>query len=298
MEQVVKEVMPGLSHTIAEAEARISFLIMNQHPALSGVVPTMPNVRNIAGVHLHPANPLPKDLEKFVDTPEGFIFVSFGTYFNPSEMTNETKQMLVDTFSQIPHQVIFKYKGQLPGLSSNVKLVDWAPQQDLLGHPKIRAFVAHGGIFGIQEALYHGVPVLGLPVFFDQFANMAKAEERGFAKTLNLEKITSDYLVASITDIINNKSYKENVLKYQAWFKDSPMHPVDESVYWIEYNIRHNGSYHLRSAADRLNILQYFVLDVIGFVLLLVVIGVFFVVKVISLGLRLVRKDQRKNKKD
>ncbi len=41
----------------------------------------------------------------------------------------------------------------------NVKTFDWLPQNDLLGHPKIKAFVSHMGANGGYEAAYHGVPI-------------------------------------------------------------------------------------------------------------------------------------------
>ena len=43
-----------------------------------------------------------------------------------------------------------------------------------LGHPNLRLFISHGGLLGTQEAIYHSVPLLGLPVVNDQLRNMVK----------------------------------------------------------------------------------------------------------------------------
>ncbi|KAK7925961.1 hypothetical protein WMY93_008271 [Mugilogobius chulae] len=52
------------------------------------------------------------------------------------------------------------------------------PQKDLLGHPQIKVFVAHGGTNGVQEAIYHGVPVLGIPLYFDQYDNLLRVQDQ------------------------------------------------------------------------------------------------------------------------
>lgn len=36
------------------------------------------------------------------------------------------------------------------------------------GHPRTQAFVTHGGANGLYEAVYHGVPLFGIPLFSDQ----------------------------------------------------------------------------------------------------------------------------------
>ena len=59
-------------------------------------------------------------------------------------------------------------------LGSNIKAVDWAPQNDILGHPAVKAFVTHAGSNGLYEAAYHGKPVVSVPLMNEQPDNAAK----------------------------------------------------------------------------------------------------------------------------
>ena len=61
-------------------------------------------------------------------------------------------------------------------LSGNIWLTDWAPQNDVLGHPSVAAFVTQGGTNSIQEAMYHGKPVIVIPLVADQPMNAAKVK--------------------------------------------------------------------------------------------------------------------------
>lgn len=59
-------------------------------------------------------------------------------------------------------------------LDSNVKLVKWAPQNDILGHSAVEAFVTHAGSNSLYEAAYHGKPVVSVPIMNEQPANAVK----------------------------------------------------------------------------------------------------------------------------
>ena len=59
-------------------------------------------------------------------------------------------------------------------LGRNIKLTDWAPQNDVLGHPAVKAFLTHAGINSLYEAAYHGKPIVSVPLIVDQPANAAK----------------------------------------------------------------------------------------------------------------------------
>ena len=42
------------------------------------------------------------------------------------------------------------------------------PQQAVLAHPRTLLFITHCGMHGVLEAVHHGVPMVGMPVFIDQ----------------------------------------------------------------------------------------------------------------------------------
>ena len=55
-----------------------------------------------------------------------------------------------------------------------------------------------------MEAVYHGVPVLGLPFFNDQYANVIRAQREGYALQLKWKDITKESLFAVCQELINN----------------------------------------------------------------------------------------------
>jgi glucuronosyltransferase len=74
--------------------------------------------------------------------------------------------------------------------------------------------------------------------------------------------------------------YRENAPRLSRIFRDQPLTPLEQAVYWTEYVIRHKGTPHLRSAVLDLAWYQYFLLDVIFVLALaegLVVLMVFII---------------------
>jgi len=64
--------------------------------------------------------------------------------------------------------------------------------------------------------------------------------------------------------------YTESAKLLYKTYRDRPIHPLDEAIYWTEYVMRYKGAPHLQSAAKDLNFFQYHSLDVIGSILLIV----------------------------
>lgn len=63
-------------------------------------------------------------------------------------------------------------------------------------------------MFSTLETVYHGVPVVTLPVFADQDSNAEKVVQEGFGIRLELQKLTVQQLVAAVNEVVVNPQYK------------------------------------------------------------------------------------------
>jgi len=62
---------------------------------------------------------------------------------------------------------------------------------------------------------------------------------------------------------------------------DTPQHPLDRAVWWLEYLLRHPHNPGMRSPALQLAWHQYFLLDVIGFFLFILALVVYLLRKMV-----------------
>ncbi|CAG7734362.1 unnamed protein product [Allacma fusca] len=272
-----------------EIKANVSVLLMNSHFSINGARPVLPDVIEIGGGHCKPGKPLPKDLEEFVSKGDnGFIFFSLGSIVKPHELSDEVRNAFLNAFGKLKYQVIWKWNGDaMPGLPDNVKLLKWVPQQDVLAHPKIKLFMSHSGLLSVQEAVYHGVPVLSVPIFGDQDLNANVVIQLGFGEFIEILDVTAESLEAKITQMLSNNKYQDRVKELSTVFRDRSRDPVDEAVYWTEYVMRYKGATHLRSASRDLNFFQYHCLDVGAFLVVSIVL-VLWLLKTCTV--RLIRK--------
>ncbi|XP_045431790.1 UDP-glucuronosyltransferase 1A9-like isoform X4 [Pipistrellus kuhlii] len=240
--------------------------------------PVMPNMIFIGGINCHPGKPLSQEFEAYVNASgeHGIVVFSLGSMV--SDIPEKKAMEIADALGKIPQTVLWRYTGTRPSnLAKNTILVKWLPQNDLLGHPKTRAFITHSGSHGIYEGICNAVPMVMLPLFGDQMDNAKRMESRGAGVSLNVLEMTSADLENALKTVINDKSYKENIMHLSSLHKDRPIEPLDLAVFWVEFVMRHKGAPHLRPAAHDLTWYQYHSLDVIGF-LLAIVLGVAFVV--------------------
>ncbi|XP_039075826.1 UDP-glucuronosyltransferase 2B31-like isoform X1 [Hyaena hyaena] len=242
--------------------------------------PVLPHFEFVGGLHCKPAKPLPREMEEFAQSSgeNGIVVFTLGSMVR--NISEERANMIASALAQIPQKVLWRFEGKKPDtLGPNTRLYDWIPQNDLLGHPKTKAFITHGGTNGIYEAISHGIPMVGIPLFADQPHNIAHMKAKGAAVRLDFHTMSSRDLLTALRTIINDPSYKENAMRLSRIHHDQPTKPLDRAVFWIEFVMRHKGAKHLRPASHDLSWVQYHSLDVIGFLLACVATAIFITTK-------------------
>nr|XP_057927261.1 UDP-glucuronosyltransferase 3A1-like [Doryrhamphus excisus] len=214
------------------------------------------------------AQPLDQDLDLWVSGfgEAGFIVVTLGSMVS-SVSVDRLLVELVGGFSMIPQGVIWRYDHECwpPHLSkpSNLRLVDWLPLNDLLGHKNMRLFITHGGQNSLLQAVYHAVPVLGIPLFGDQFDNVVRAQAKGLGLSIGPTEITSELLSSTVQTIIQDASFKSAALSLSSIHRSHPVPPALRLVRWVEHILRSGGGAHLRPSSLQQPWYQRYLLDLL-----------------------------------
>ncbi|MCI4379462.1 hypothetical protein PGIGA_G00228630 [Pangasianodon gigas] len=215
--------------------------------------PTMPNVVYMSCFQCKPPKALPDDLEDFVESSgeHGIVIVSLGTLIG--QLPDDIADEMAAALAKLPQKVIWRYSGKKPStLGNNTILRDWLPQNDLLGHPKTKVFVSHGGTNGILEAIYHSTPIVGLPLVFDQHDNLSRMKYKGVAQVIDIATLNQKVFLEAIQEVINEPSYSINMKRLSRLLRDTPVQPLDNAMFWIEFVMRHKGAAHLRTESYKM----------------------------------------------
>lgn len=210
----------------------------------------------------------------------GAILFTLGSNLKSTHMSKDKLEAFFNIFGRLKQRVVWKWEGgETPTeIPKNILLQKWLPQDDILAHRNVRLFISHCGLGGVTEAKFHGVPILGIPVFADQPQNALAIVDEGWALHLPYANITEETLSWSINELISNRKYAEKAKELSNLFRDRPMKPLDEAVFWTEYVMRHNGARHMQSKEIHLNFIQRNGIDVIAVIL----IGIYVIIKLIK----------------
>ncbi|KAH7703112.1 CRE-UGT-48 protein, partial [Aphelenchoides avenae] len=244
--------------------------------------PVLPNVVYIGGVGMNTTSAvLPKDLEAELSKgSNGAVFLSLGTNTDTARMPLTFLQNMFQVFDKFPayHFIVKADKGDEVSLAlasnrSNVFLTSWAPQNDLLGHARVKAFVSHGGYNSLLESARNGVPILAMPFFADQYRNARLAQRNGWGIAFDKRQLLhgSDEFVEALARLLTDRSYSANATRIQHLLKTKPFSPEERLVRSMRF-VAENGG-HLPELQSRSRHLSFFVYGQIDVLLTLFGIG-------------------------
>ncbi|VVC42345.1 UDP-glucuronosyl/UDP-glucosyltransferase [Cinara cedri] len=243
-QRIVDKYLGKLNSTVSQSVNNVNALIVNTHFAFGDTRPLLPGIIEIGGCTYKSPKPLTEDLENYVSSARrGVIYFSMGSIVKGSSISAEHSLAMIKAFSRLEgYHVLWKWEDEPPHpevRSNNVKFVPWMPQFDVLSHPNVKLFISHGGLNGILEALYSGVPVVGIPMFADQFSNVNYIVYNECGLRLSLDQIDEETVYDTISTVLENDKYTTNIKRLSQLYWDRDLDPIDTAVYWIEYLARH-----------------------------------------------------------
>lgn len=230
---------------------------------------------------------------------QGVIYMSLGSTVKLTKTNPRRRQIIIDALSELPYKILMKYEDDyMPSKPENLKIHKWLPQQDVLRHPNLKLFITQAGLQSIEEAIATHVPLLALPLVFDQHVNAKKIQKLEIGLSLQFMTLTKEELKESVLQIIGNPKYKNNVKKIANILADRPMNGLENAIWWIEYVLRHNGAPYFRSVVVDMSWYQYFLVDVLLFLLSACFMILYLLLKIGQIILRFTiytRKQKMKN---
>ena len=263
-----------------EALRKAELFITTRDYLLEWPQPLLPNVLSAPGLGGEPGNNLEghPQLQSIMESSDehGVILVSFGSAVGV--LSDEVLQIFLLAFAQLPQTILLRHSNPVHCyVPRNVHMAkSWLPQNDVLAHNNTVLFITHCGNNGQYESLYHGVPMVGIPLFGDQFHNCHRAAAHGYGIDLEgIHRFSSEELVSAIHEVIRNPVFRNCTRKASVIMKKDETGPKQKIALAIE-TVMEVGGGHLRSSAYDLHWMQYLRLDVIAslIVLILILVGV------------------------
>uniref|UniRef100_A0A914Q3I8 glucuronosyltransferase n=1 Tax=Panagrolaimus davidi TaxID=227884 RepID=A0A914Q3I8_9BILA len=285
VEKVVQKTLPNfdMDKTISNS----AFYYVNSDEHIDYPQPITHKIIYIAGLGKVQAQPLEKEYTDIFDSAKkGVIFFSFGSVVQSHEMKPEQKQAFLDAFAEFPEiNFIWKYEKDEHQIAKNHKNVftgKWLPQNDILDHPKLLAFISHGGMNSVMEGSTKGVPLICIPIFADQGRNSMLLVRRGTAIKIDKTEISKASIVAAIKEIISNKKYKENANQLAKMVNSKPFPGLERVVKYAEFAAEFGDTGTLQSEGANQSFIVLYSLDAIGFLLAVIGFAIFVAVWIVK----------------
>jgi UDP:flavonoid glycosyltransferase YjiC (YdhE family) len=99
---------------------------------------------------------------------------------------------------------------------ANALLVSHAPQLELL--KRCAVMVGHGGFSSVKESIFMGVPMLLVPLSYDEPGNAARVVHHKIGLRLQLEEVSAVTLGSCMDTLLENDAYRDNIRRMSQKF--------------------------------------------------------------------------------
>jgi len=163
---------------------------------------------------------LPPNLRSRGDSVgSGLIYLSLGSLGSADV---RLMQRLVDVMGLTGHRVIVS-KGPLADqirLHDNMTGEAFLPQPAIL--PMVDLVITHGGNNTVTESFHHGVPMIVLPLFWDQVDNAQRVAETGFGVRVRTYDFEDAELTGAVDRVLASGPLKTRLAAISRRLKASP----------------------------------------------------------------------------
>ena len=152
--------------------------------------------------------PVPFPWERLDGRP--LVYASLGTVVNRHE---HIFKRVVEACAQLGLQAVITTGGaplpqSLEGLPGDPVFVPFAPQHDLL--KRASAAITHAGMNTALDCLTHGVPLVAIPLAFDQPGIAARLEHLKVGRTIRRRRPSAQLMLESLSAVIDDPQFREN----------------------------------------------------------------------------------------
>ena len=140
--------------------------------------------------------------------PGALIYLSLGSLGSADV---GLMQRLVDVLGRTEHRVIVS-KGpqhELIRLHDNMVGEEFLPQPAIL--PQVDLVITHGGNNTMTECFHYGVPMIVLPLFWDQYDNAQRVDELGFGVRLPTYAFRDEELTGAIDRLLADRLLRDRM---------------------------------------------------------------------------------------
>lgn len=145
------------------------------------------------------------------------VLVSIGTTFDHTLKKDFFAKVIEALGNQPVSVVVVSEEPLFDQWPSNFLVQSKVPQLALI--PYLDAVVCHGGHNTVCETLAHGLPLVVIPIAYDQSYVAGRVAQVGAGIRLNYKRFKAHHLRSAVEDILNEHAYKYAAKKIQASFK-------------------------------------------------------------------------------